>query len=67
MDSFLVPDETKSTFQPWNPDCDEVVSTFRTVAKDPSFWKKLSTHYSAENNSDAILQDNLCCVKSICK
>ena len=67
MDCFLVPDPKKSTFQPWDAGCDEVVSAFRTVAKDPEFWKSLSTHYSAENNSDVILQDNLCCVKSICK
>ena len=66
-DCFLVPHATKSTFQPWDPGCDEIVSAVRSIVKEPPFWKDLSTHYSAENNSDVILQDNLCCVKSICE
>ena len=66
MDCFLAPHQTKPTFLPWDASCDEVVSTFRTTCNEPEFWKQLSTHYSAENNSDVILQDNLCCVKSIC-
>ncbi|KAI0359128.1 hypothetical protein OH77DRAFT_1473765 [Trametes cingulata] len=64
-DYFLAPHPTKSTFLPWDTGCDEAVSAIREITKEPSFWKKLSTHYSAENNSDVILQDNLCCVKSI--
>ncbi|KAI0374438.1 hypothetical protein BV20DRAFT_1049238 [Pilatotrama ljubarskyi] len=64
-DFFLAPHPSKSTFLPWDTGCDEAVTAIREIAKDTSFWKKLSTHYSAENNSDVILQDNLCCVKSI--
>ncbi|KAI0651592.1 hypothetical protein C8Q79DRAFT_934115 [Trametes meyenii] len=64
-DFFLAPHPTKSTFQPWDGDSSEAVSAVREIAQDASFWKQLSTHYSAENNSDVILQDNLCCVKSI--
>ena len=67
MDCFLVAHASKSTFQPWDASSDDVVMTIRTMAKDPAFWKKLSTHYSAENNSDVVLQDNLCFVKSICE
>ena len=67
IDYFLAPHQTKSTFQPWESSCDEVVEAVRAKSKDSSFWKKLSTHYSAENNSDVILQDNMCFVKSICE
>ena len=67
IDGFLAPHPTKSTFQPWDASSDEVLTTLRSTTKDPSFWKKLSTHYSAENNSDVIVQDNLCFVKSICE
>ena len=67
IDSFLLPHPTKSTFQPWDAGSDTVVSTIRSITTTSSFWEKLSTHYSAENNSDVILQDNLCFVKSICE
>lgn len=66
-DCFLAPHATKSTFQPWDAGSDDVVSMVRSVTTDPSFWKKLSTHYSAENSSDVIMQDNMCFVKSICE
>ncbi|KAH9921997.1 uncharacterized protein BXZ73DRAFT_91690 [Epithele typhae] len=65
IDCFLVPHQTKSTFQPWEPNSEHVVAAIRSAAKDSAFWKKLSTHYSAENNSDVVVQDNLCTVKSI--
>ncbi|KAI0336090.1 hypothetical protein GY45DRAFT_1316150 [Cubamyces sp. BRFM 1775] len=64
-DYFLAPHPTKSTFQPWDAGSDDAVSAIRAIATDAAFWKKLSTHYSTENSSDVILQDNLCCVKSI--
>ncbi|KAI9066676.1 hypothetical protein FKP32DRAFT_1589371 [Trametes sanguinea] len=65
VDYFLAPDSTKSTFRPWNGDSGEAVEAIRALASQPSFWKGLSTHYSTESSSDVILQDNLCCVKSI--
>ena len=34
---------------------------------DSAFWKKLSIHYSTENNTEVVMQDNLCSVKSICE
>ncbi len=67
IDSFLVPHPTKSTFQPWDASSDEPVSTIRSITTASSFWEKLSTHYSAENHSEVVLQDNVCLVKSICE
>ncbi|CDO70270.1 hypothetical protein BN946_scf184942.g70 [Trametes cinnabarina] len=65
VDYFLAPDPIKSTFQPWDTNSDDAVEAIRALALQSSFWKKLSTHYSTENSSEVILQDNLCCVKSI--
>ncbi|CCM01642.1 uncharacterized protein FIBRA_03703 [Fibroporia radiculosa] len=65
VDCFLAPDAVESTFQPWDGGCEEAVETLRTIVTDPSYWEKLSTHYSAENNTDAVTQDNASCVKSI--
>ena len=38
----------------------------RKAVLDTSFWKNLSTHFSAENDADVIMQDHALCVKSIC-
>ncbi|KAL7285721.1 hypothetical protein ACG7TL_000826 [Trametes sanguinea] len=65
VDYFLAPDPLKSTFQPWSGGSDEAVEAIRALASQSSFWKGLSTHYATESSSDVILQDNLCCVKSI--
>ncbi|TBU39582.1 hypothetical protein BD309DRAFT_1022044 [Dichomitus squalens] len=65
LDRFLAPDSTISPFPAWDLSNQEVVSTIRTISTDPTFWKNLSTHYSAENNTDVVMQDNLCVVKSI--
>ncbi|RPD81724.1 hypothetical protein L226DRAFT_527984 [Lentinus tigrinus ALCF2SS1-7] len=65
IDAFRMPHATKSTFLPWDAGSDEVISVIRSITTTSSFWEKLSTHYSAENNSDVVLQDNLCFVKSI--
>lgn len=66
-DSFLAPDPIKSTYQPWDDASEDAVNTIRTIVTSPAFWEKLATHYSAENHSDVISQDNASCVKSICE
>ncbi|GBE78103.1 hypothetical protein SCP_0109850 [Sparassis crispa] len=65
FDCFLAPSSTKSTFQPWEEGSEEAVAAVRDIVKDPSYWKKLSAHYSAENHNEVISQDNASCVKSI--
>ena len=32
-----------------------------------NYWKKLSNHFSEENNNEGVTQDNISCVKSICE
>ncbi len=67
IDRFLAPDSEKPPILAWDASSEQVVSTIRTIAMDPAFWKKLSIHYSTENNTEAVMQDNLCSVKSICE
>lgn len=64
-DYFLLPDTHHSTFPSWEEESQPAVSAIRTMVTDESYWKNLSTHYSAENHSDDISQDNASCVKSI--
>ncbi|PCH33392.1 ARM repeat-containing protein [Wolfiporia cocos MD-104 SS10] len=65
VDYFLAPDATRSTFRPWDRSYIEATEAMRLVITDTSYWKKLSTHYAAENHTDVISQDNASCVKSI--
>ncbi|KAI1797633.1 hypothetical protein LXA43DRAFT_1126323 [Ganoderma leucocontextum] len=65
IDRFLAPDSTKAPIAAWDASSEQVVSTIRTISMDPAFWKKLSVHYSTENNTEVVMQDNLCSVKSI--
>ncbi|KAH9947692.1 hypothetical protein B0H21DRAFT_737636 [Amylocystis lapponica] len=62
---FLPPHPSEPTFQPWDQGSGEAIATLRSVATDPSYWEKLSTHFAAENHTDVISQDNASCVKSI--
>ncbi|KAI0076264.1 hypothetical protein K474DRAFT_1757648 [Panus rudis PR-1116 ss-1] len=64
-DAFLAPDNEKYALLPWAKSCEETVRVIRDVSKKADFWQSLSTHYSSENHSDVILQDNVSCVKSI--
>jgi proteasome activator subunit 4 len=63
---YKPPDFSKSTFKPWEKASEDAVTAVRELAKDPSFWKKLSTYYAEENHEVVITQDNVSCVKSIC-
>lgn len=67
IDCFLAPHSTDPTFPEWDKNSSDALSTLRDIATKPDFWNKLSVHYSSENHSDVITQDNVSCVKSICK
>lgn len=49
------------------PDCQEALDAIREVSTETTFWEKLIKHYTSENHSDVIIQDNASCVKSLCK
>ena len=53
--------------QPWDLSNEQALEAIREVVTQESFWQKLSKHYSSENHSDVMIQDNASCVKSICK
>ena len=64
---YMPPDETKSTFAPWDESSQDAIDILRQVTNSASFWESLSTYYSEENHETFIIQDNVSCVKSICK
>lgn len=63
---FLAPSK-ESTFQPWNDADNEIVSAVREVVTQAKYWKSLSVHLAEEIDTEATTQDNISCVKSICK
>lgn len=67
MALYRPPDRTKSAFQPWEDVSQEVIAVIREVCLDPSYWKKVSTYYAEENHEVTVTQDDISCVKSICK
>ena len=64
-DWYLAPGE-ESPFEPWEAASQDAVDTLREVLCDPEYWPKLKIHYSEENNSEIINQDNVSFVKSLC-
>lgn len=63
--SYFVPQASTSLLLPWCDDCQEAVIAIREIVTQPSYWQKLTKHYSSENHSEVIVQDNASCVKSI--
>lgn len=66
-DAFLAPQPDIHALLPWKEDCQEIVELLRETSMTTRFWEKLSVHYSSENNSEVVSQDNMSSVKSICK
>jgi proteasome activator subunit 4 len=63
---YRQPDSTRSTFV-WEKPSQAAIASVREVVTESSFWKKLSTHFAEENHQVVVTQDNISCVKSICK
>ncbi|EPQ60969.1 hypothetical protein GLOTRDRAFT_135553 [Gloeophyllum trabeum ATCC 11539] len=64
MDFFLLP-PTDGATQQWEPDSAAAIAAIRDIAKDMTYWKKLTGHFSSENHNETISQDHVSCVKSI--
>lgn len=64
---YKLPHPKVSTFQPWDKESEDAIAAVRSVVNKGSFWKELSTYYAEENQALEITQDNVSCVKSICK
>lgn len=67
LELYRQPHPTRSTFLPWEKPSEAAVASARDVVTESTFWKKLSTHFAEENNEVVVSQDNMSCVKSICK
>lgn len=62
---YLAPGE-ESPLEPWEAASLDAVEALREALRDPEYWPKLKIHYSEENNSEIINQDNVSFVKSLC-
>ena len=67
VDRFRIPDAEKSEFKPWNAPSEATIKSIREAVNKNDFWKDLAGHFSEENHATVITQDNVSCVKSICK
>ncbi|KAK7694363.1 hypothetical protein QCA50_001549 [Cerrena zonata] len=63
--AYLAPQPDVHALLPWASDCQDIVDLLRENSQKSEFWEKVSVHFSSENNSDVILQDNVSAVKSI--
>jgi proteasome activator subunit 4 len=64
-DWYLAPGEGPP-LEPWESASQDAIETLREVLRDPEYWSKLKIHYSEENNSEIVNQDNVSFVKSLC-
>lgn len=67
MELFLAPPPDSSCFLPWDSVSQDMVTAVREVTTKETFWENLSNHFAEENHAEVTTQDNISCVKSICK
>ena len=54
-------------FPRWDEGSQAAISAIREVVQSRKFWEKLAVHYTSENPSSQLTQDNISTVKSLCK
>jgi hypothetical protein len=67
MDLFLAPPREKSSFSPWKRGDHTTIETLRATVVNVDFWTKLMNHLWEENGANSVSNDNIACIKSICK
>jgi proteasome activator subunit 4 len=60
-------DLKEPAFQRWDEGSQAAISAVREVVQSKKFWEKLAVHYTSENQSSQLAQDNISTVKSLCK
>ncbi|KAI0094570.1 armadillo-type protein [Irpex rosettiformis] len=63
--AFLLPPDSSTPMSACHPDCQDALNVIRKEVTQPSFWEKLAKHYTLENHSEVIVQDNASCIKSL--
>ena len=66
-DAFLSPQPDTNALLPWNPKYQEILDLLREYSLKAEFWENLSVHFSAENNAEIVVTDDISSVKSICR
>ena len=54
-------------FRKWDEGSQAAITAVREVVLNKKFWEKLAVHYTSENQSSQLAQDNVSTVKSLCK
>lgn len=60
-------DPKEPAFKMWDEGSQVAISAIREVVRSKKFWEKLAVHYTSENQSSQLAQDNVSTVKSLCK
>lgn len=60
-------DLKEPAIQKWDEGSQAAISAVREVVRSKKFWEKLAVHYTSENQSSQLAQDNISTVKSLCK
>lgn len=63
--AYACPHVSKPSLIPWDQESEPAILVVRDAARDPSFWKNLSVHFSSETHSEVVSSDNVASVKSI--
>lgn len=67
IELFLAPPPGDYALKNWDLKSAEMIQAVREIATTAQYWEDLSVHFSEENHADVATQDNISCVKSICK
>jgi pyrroloquinoline quinone (PQQ) biosynthesis protein C len=60
-------DLKEPAIQRWEEGSQAAISAVREVVRSKKFWEKLAVHYTSENPTSQLAQDNISTVKSLCK
>ena len=60
-------DLKEPAIQKWDEGSQAAILAVREVVRSKKFWEKLAVHYTSENQSSQLAQDNISTVKSLCK
>ena len=60
-------DPKEPAYGRWDEGSQPAISAVRDVVRSKKFWEKLAVHYTSENPSSQLAQDNISTVKSLCE
>ena len=65
LSGYSAPHISNPILKPWDAESEDAIAAVREVAKDATYWKDLSIHFTAETHAESVTSDNISSVKSI--